>query len=230
MFYNLSKDNMNSHSHHGEFRHHMRYFARHVFELSGRHHAHRGGRHHHGGFGHFGDDNGDGLTRGRKFTSDDLQLLLLALLAEKPAHGYELIKSLETVSNGFYVPSPGMVYPALTYLEELGYVSVLQSGNRKCYTLAEEGRSYLATNQERADLMLGKLRQIARKMDSVRRAFSGEAGAPGADASAEALPELLDARRALKSALHGLSGAAPEEQRRVAGILEAATRQIQGDL
>ncbi|MCO8648820.1 PadR family transcriptional regulator, partial [Burkholderia multivorans] len=63
----------------------------------------RGGR---GGFGDFGDD---GMPRGRQFTSDDLQLLLLALLAEQPSHGYELIKALDTRSSGFYSPSPGMV-------------------------------------------------------------------------------------------------------------------------
>ncbi|MFP4906529.1 PadR family transcriptional regulator, partial [Paraburkholderia sp. BR14261] len=58
------------------------------------------------GFGGFGD--GDGFGRGRKFTSEDLQLMLLVLLAERPSHGYELIKALDARSNGFYSPSPGM--------------------------------------------------------------------------------------------------------------------------
>ena len=87
-----------------------------------------------GGFGGFGD--GDGFGRGRKFTSEDLQLMLLVLLADRPSHGYELIKALDARSNGFYSPSPGMVYPALTYLEELGYVSVTLEGNRKRYELS----------------------------------------------------------------------------------------------
>ena len=56
------------------------------------------------GFGGFGD--GDGFGRGRKFTSEDLQLMLLVLLAERPSHGYELIKALDARSNGFYSPSP----------------------------------------------------------------------------------------------------------------------------
>ena len=126
------------------------------------------------GPGGFGGGEGDGFPRGRKFTSDDLQLLLLALLDAQPSHGYELIKALETRSNGFYSPSPGMVYPALTYLEELGYVTVQLEGNRKRYELAEPGRTHLASNRERVELMLAKLTHIARKMDSVRRAFAGE--------------------------------------------------------
>jgi len=192
----------------------------------GRHHrGFEGGQGRHGGFGGFGE--GGGFTRGRKFSSEDLQLLLLALLAEKPAHGYELIKELESRSNGFYAPSPGMVYPALTYLEELSQVTVTQEGNRKCYELAEAGREYLAANQERAELMLERLRLIAGKMDSVRRAFAGEAeqeeGAPGEGW----LPELLEARCALKAALiQSVDQASDEEQQRIAAILVQAARQI----
>ncbi|MPW21664.1 PadR family transcriptional regulator [Paraburkholderia sp. CNPSo 3157] len=178
------------------------------------------------GGGGFGGD-GDGFPRGRKFTSDDLQLLLLALIDERPRHGYELIKALEARSNGFYAPSPGMVYPALTYLEELGYVTVQLEGNRKRYSLADAGREYLAANRERADLMLAKLAHIARKMDSVRRAFAGEPGEAGDDAPGGWLPELTAARRALKNALLLRDNASPEEQRRIAAILARATAEIE---
>jgi DNA-binding PadR family transcriptional regulator len=186
------------------------------------HHDHGHGRH--GGFGRFGD--GDGFTRGRKFTSNELQLLLLAVLVEKPAHGYELIKAVEARSNGFYTPSPGMVYPALTYLEELGQVTATLEANRKCYTLADVGRAYMAENQERLDLMLSKLAHIAGKMDSVRRAYSGE---PGADADADngrGIAELIAARHELKHALMQFAYAPVEEQKRIAGVLQQATRQI----
>ncbi|KAG1453732.1 hypothetical protein G6F57_015663 [Rhizopus arrhizus] len=74
---------------------------------------------------------GRGFTRGRRVSADDLQLMLLGLLEQSPSHGYELIKALGTLSNGFYTPSPGMVYPALTYLEELGYATVVQEGAKK---------------------------------------------------------------------------------------------------
>ncbi|NIE65912.1 PadR family transcriptional regulator [Burkholderia sp. Ax-1719] len=174
-----------------------------------------------GGPGGFGD--GDGFGRGRKFTSEDLQLMLLALLAERPSHGYELIKALDSRSNGFYSPSPGMVYPALTYLEELGYVSVTLEGNRKRYELSDEGRAHLDDNRERADLILAKLTHFGRKMDLMRRAFAGEDPADGSGWTRE----LIEARRALKRALLRRTDASPEEQRRIAAILVRATQEIE---
>nr|WP_259295172.1 PadR family transcriptional regulator [Paraburkholderia sp. DHOC27] len=196
----------------------------------GRHFGHRdgsgpfpGGR---GGRGGFGGGDGDGFPRGRKFTSDDLQLLLLSQLDAQPSHGYELIKALEARSNGFYSPSPGMVYPALTYLEELGYVTVQLEGNRKRYELAEPGRKHLADNRERVELMLAKLTHIARKMDSVRRAFAGEE--PLDPSEGGWLPELSEARRALKLALLRRDSAPADEQRRIAAILARATAEIEG--
>jgi DNA-binding PadR family transcriptional regulator len=212
----------------------------HAWHAIGRHSHGRGGGRFGGGGPGFGDET-DGFPRGRKFTSDDLQLLLLALIGERPSHGYELIKALEARSNGFYSPSPGMVYPALTYLEELGYVTVQMEGNRKRYELADPGRGYLAANRERADLMLAKLSHIARKMDMVRRAFAGE---PGENAGSEMgnaggdesggfrgtpwLPEFVEARRALKHALLLRDNASPDEQRRIAAILARATAEIEG--
>lgn len=177
-----------------------------------------------GGFGGgFGD--GDGFGRGRKFTSEDLQLMLLVLLAERPSHGYELIKALDARSNGFYSPSPGMVYPALTYLEELGYVSVTLEGNRKRYELSPEGRAYLDDNRERADLILAKLTHFGRKMDMMRRAFAGQD--PADETEGGWVRELIEARRALKHALARRTDASPEEQRRIAAILARATREIE---
>ncbi|WP_322012013.1 PadR family transcriptional regulator [Paraburkholderia sp. J12] len=176
-----------------------------------------------GGFGGFGD--GDGFGRGRKFTSEDLQLMLLVLLAERPSHGYELIKALDARSNGFYSPSPGMVYPALTYLEELGYVNVKLEGNRKQYELSAEGHTYLDANRERADLILAKLTHFGRKMDVMRRAFSGQE--PADETEGGWVRELLEARRALKHALVRRSDASHEEQRRIAAILVRATQEIE---
>jgi DNA-binding PadR family transcriptional regulator len=180
-----------------------------------------------GGPGGFGGGDGDGFPRGRKFSSDDLQLLLLALLDAQPSHGYELIKALETRSNGFYSPSPGMVYPALTYLEEIGHVTVQLEGNRKRYELAEPGRQYLADNRERVELMFAKLNHIARKMDSVRRAFAGEEALDPNEGGW--LPELIEARRALKHALIRRDNVPADEQRRIAAILARATAEIEGN-
>jgi DNA-binding PadR family transcriptional regulator len=149
------------------------------------------------------------------------------MIDAQPSHGYELIKALETRSNGFYTPSPGMVYPALTYLEELGYVTVQLEGNRKRYELADAGREYLAANRERVELMLAKLTHIARKMDSVRRAFAGEE--PADISEGGWLPELNEARRTLKHALLRRDNAPADEQRRIAAILMRAAREIEGE-
>src|ERR1700728_1795764 len=127
-----------------------------------RHHLHHFfGRHHGGrGFGHFGKgfmDSGDmggrAFGMGRKLASVDLQLLILVLLADKPRHGYEIIKALDERSKGFYVPSPGMVYPALTYLEEIGHAVVEADGTRKLYHITDPGKDYLKENQAKADAL-----------------------------------------------------------------------------
>lgn len=186
--------------------------------------GHFGGRGRAAGFGGFGGDDGDGkgFARGRKFSSDDLQLLLLDLINAEPSHGYELIKALQTRSNGFYSPSPGMVYPALTYLEELGYVLVQLEGNRKCYSLSDTGREFLAAHRERVDHMFARLAHIAERMDMVRRAMAGEE--PLDPSAGGWLPEFHDARHALRHALGNVHSA--DEQRRITAILQRATAEI----
>ncbi|KUZ97583.1 PadR family transcriptional regulator [Burkholderia latens] len=184
----------------------------------------RGGR---DGFGDFGDD---GMPRGRQFSSDDLQLLLLALVAEQPSHGYELIKALDTRSSGFYSPSPGMVYPALTYLEEVGFVVSQAEGNRKRYALTDAGRAHLDAQRERVDTLFARLTHLARKMEFMRRAFAGEStgGDTQDDAQSGWLPEFVEARLALKRALLHKSAAGADEQRRIAAIMRRATAEIEG--
>ncbi|PPB81397.1 MULTISPECIES: PadR family transcriptional regulator [Mycetohabitans] len=177
-----------------------------------------------GGSGGFGDD--ESMSRGRKFSSDDLQLLLLALIAQQPSHGYELIKALDARSSGYYSPSPGMVYPALTYLEELGYVTVHLEGNRKRYVVADPGRDYLEANRERADLLLAKLQHIGRKMEMIRRFFATGEGDDMSGGPAW-LPEFNEARLALKQALYRRDNLPPDEQRRIAAILRRAVAEIE---
>lgn len=180
-----------------------------------------------GGFGGFGGD--DAMPRGRQFSADDLQLMLLALLADQPSHGYELIKALDTRSNGFYSPSPGMVYPALTYLEEVGFVASQAEGNRKRYALTDAGRAHLDAQRERIDTLFARLTHLARKMEFMRRAFAGEPAGETADESQGGwLPEFVEARVALKHALLHRSGASADEQRRIAAILRRATADIEG--
>jgi len=156
---------------------------KHSFEFMGRH---RGGRGFQGfrpgGFGGHGHGHGDfghrGLLRGRKIGADDLQLVLLLLLSERPSHGYELIKALEQRSSGFYVPSPGMVYPALTYLEELMYATVTVDGTRKLYDLAPKGHAYLEKHRTNAEAVLRQIEQFGQSMSEFNRG-AGEDRAHG---------------------------------------------------
>jgi DNA-binding PadR family transcriptional regulator len=188
-------------------------------------------------FGGFGDREHFGMRRfrsGRKLASGDLQLLILALLAEKPRHGYEIIKAIEERSRGFYVPSPGMVYPALTFLEELGQASVEEEGSKKLYHITDSGRAFLSENQATADAMLEQLAWFGEKMEHVRQAFSAnetESREQGEDYRSRHRwsSELWDARRELRAALAAAIGKGVDEQRRVARILKEAAQKIRGE-
>ena len=180
-----------------------------------------------------------GLGPGRKLGSADLQLLILSLLAEKPRHGYEIIKALDERSNGYYSPSPGMVYPALTYLEEIGHATVAAEGAKKLYSITEDGLAHLEQNRAAVDALLEQLAWIGQKMDHMRRAMSGasqEDAADDFDAPQgqgpgywhRQVPEVRQARRNLKSALIEKKAAPLEEQRRIALILERAAAEIRG--
>ncbi|MBW7968102.1 PadR family transcriptional regulator [Bradyrhizobium sp. BR 10289] len=184
-----------------------------------------GGRHRfgRGGHGFFGGGPGGDFPGARRLSSQDLQLVILALLAEKPAHGYELIKTIEERSDGFYTPSPGVIYPALTYLEEVGHSSVAQDGGRKLYSITPQGEAYLAENRATADAILQALSRIGRRMDEVREAFAGVS-----DLDADASDELHRARHNLKRALRSRYGGDAAEARRIAAILDRAAAEILG--
>jgi DNA-binding PadR family transcriptional regulator len=206
------------------------------FERLFRHGHHFMARHHHGrhGFGRFGggfmEDGGPGgrgMSMGRKLASGDLQLLILALLAEKPRHGYEIIKALEERSKGFYTPSPGMVYPALTYLEEIGYATVEADGSRKLYHITPTGQTQLDDNRSIVDSMFAQFERVGEKMERLRRVFATDESADAEDSSSgrRGSKEALAARRELKAALHEAADS-PQEQERVAEILRRAAAEI----
>src|SRR3954465_12516127 len=141
---------------------------RHAAGRWGRHHRRHGGRH-----GRGSDfDGGDMMRAGRMLAQGDLRLLALALIAEQPRHGYEIIKVLEDKTAGWYSPSPGIVYPTLTYLEEAGYVTVQADGAKKLYSITAQGRGHLAENQDFVDAVLGRLTAIGEKATRIREHFS----------------------------------------------------------
>jgi DNA-binding PadR family transcriptional regulator len=200
----------------------------HRFSFHGHHHhlhAMRRGFGH--GFGGFGRGGRDGFGRhgdvppGRRLSSAELQLVVLALLADGPRHGYELIRALEERSGGFYSPSPGVIYPALTFLAEIGHADVTPEGNRKSYSITADGRAHLDAHRAEADAILLALERIGSRMDQVREAFAGLH-----DADPAAGDALHRARHALKQALASRRGCSGAEAMRVARILEEATARI----
>jgi len=173
-------------------------------------------------FGHGGGLGGRGFFGGRKLGSGELQLVILALLEESPRHGYEIIKALEQTSRGFYTPSPGMVYPALTYLEEVGYATVEAEGSKKLYRITDTGIGKLNENRPLVDAILAQLARIGGKMDRVRQAFAGE---EQGDVGHRAVDQ---ARQALRAALVAKLNASPsaEELQRVTEVLQRATDEL----
>ena len=150
---------------------------------------HRRGRF--GGFGfggrHGGGMNPDDMRAGRMLAQGDLRLVALALIAEAPRHGYEIIKLVEEKTADWYSPSPGIVYPTLTFLEEAGYVTVSTEGAKKLYTITAEGRAYLDANRDLADVVLERLTAIGERVNRWRRAARGERE------QRRSLPPLLEA-------------------------------------
>lgn len=125
-----------------------------------------------GGSG-FGDDfagmfwGGGGRRRGgpfrggRMFGQGDLKYVILQLLAEKPRHGYEVIKALEERFAGAYAPSAGAVYPTLSLLEDMGYATVsLEEGGKKVYAITDEGRKYLEQNKGAVDDIFERIAEL----------------------------------------------------------------------
>ncbi len=129
-----------------------------------------GGRHGMGG----GDMNPDDMRAGRMLAQGDLRLVALALIAVAPRHGYEIIKLVEEKTADWYSPSPGIVYPTLTYLEEAGYVTASTEGSKKLYTITDEGRAYLGTQGDLVKVVLDRLAAIGERVSRWRRESRGE--------------------------------------------------------
>ena len=129
-----------------------------------------GGRH----GGRFGEGGEDLMRARRMLAQGDLQLLALALITEAPRHGYEIIKLLEEKTSDWYSPSPGIVYPTLTYLEEAGYVTASTEGSKKLYTITDEGRAYLETNRDLVDVVFDRLSALGERVNRWRRTARAE--------------------------------------------------------
>jgi len=131
--------------------------------------AMRGGRGWQGGWGPFHFDFGDedgrgrrGRSRRRMFESGELRLVLLKLIADEPRHGYELIRAIEELTGGEYAPSPGVVYPTLTLLQDMGLIEESPvEGARKPFQVTAEGRAHLEEKSTEVEALLERLADLA---------------------------------------------------------------------
>ena len=194
---------------------------------------------------------GGNFRVGRMLASGDLRLVALFFIEQQPRHGYDLIKAVEERSNGVYSPSPGIVYPALTYLEEAGFVTSATDGNKKLYTITDEGRAHLNENREAVASTLDFLGRTGEQMNRFREfvkadwPFGGEGRPedgnappfwgerPGSSPEPDrpmqdATPELEAARKALKQALKKARKGSEDQQRRAAEILRRAAAEVDG--
>jgi len=146
------------------------------------------------------------------FDHGELRLVVLALISERPRHGYEIIKEIEDRVAGTYTPSPGVIYPTLTMLEELGHATVSENEGKKLYAITAEGTAYLAANKSTVDNAL-------QRMQSVNTAHSGGPA-----------PEIMRARENLKLALRLREARGPlteQQVRDIAAALDAAAVAIE---
>jgi DNA-binding PadR family transcriptional regulator len=198
------------------------------------------------GMGGFPDWSGleGNLRMGRMLASGDLRLIALYLIEQQPRHGYDLIKAIEEKTGGFYSPSPGVVYPALTYLEEAGYVTSTADGNKKLYTITDEGRAHLADNRQAAETTLNFLGAVSRRWGEFRDKFAetgqgfrgpgpdprgpfGPGAGPAPDRDIPNVdPAVNDARRDLKAAIADVLRDSEVDQHRLAEILTRAAEKI----
>jgi DNA-binding PadR family transcriptional regulator len=179
---------------------------------------------------------GRGMRAGKMLGSGDLQLIILVLLSDKPRHGYEIIKAIEEHCSGIYSPSPGVVYPALTYLEETGFAVSETEGAKKLYRIAAPGTEHLAKHRAEADEMLEQLGRFGKKMAQYQRQFveeevAGEewGGSPRDQEKQEwrqLKAEFQELKHQFKAALYEKLHASMEEKQRVLGILRRTIQEI----
>ncbi|MBK7115420.1 MAG: PadR family transcriptional regulator [Proteobacteria bacterium] len=185
------------------------------FNFHGRHEGAggHGGRGGHGGHGrHGGRGGGGGGPGSRVFHHGALRLVVLALIAEAPRHGYEIIKAIEERLAGSYSPSPGVIYPTLTLLQEIGHVTVEENEGKKRYSITDEGRAHLAANQPAVDAAMARMQAIN----------ANHGGGPA--------PQIIRAMENLKLALRLRVGRGPlsaDELQAVAAAIDSAALAIE---
>ncbi|WP_434701633.1 helix-turn-helix transcriptional regulator [Pseudomonas sp. D1-36] len=146
----------------------------------------------------------------RVFASGDLKVLLLALIAEQPCHGYDLIRRIEHLFEGAYSPSPGVVYPTLTFLEMNALVSCSVENGKKSYSVTDAGRLSLENQAQALD-------EVRSRIEISKRTLRGH----------DRPPEIREAVYNLRHALQTHHGRwSPDEILRVRDLLNDTVKAI----
>lgn len=132
-----------------------------------------------------GQDNRDAPCSGRRkrrekmLDASEIRLLMLHFISQRATHGYELIKCIEDLSKGEYSPSPGIIYPNLTWLEEMGAIHISDpQAARKAYVLTETGQAMLKHDAQPLSGLIDRLSSLAvlvnnRSIPAVEQAIHG---------------------------------------------------------
>jgi len=182
--------------------------------------AMRGGRGWEGNWGPFHFDFGDGTgggrgRRGRRrmFESGELRLVLLKLIGDEPRHGYDLIRAIEELTGGEYAPSPGVIYPTLTLLQDMGLIEEAEAeGPRKAFQATQEGRDHLAEKADEIEALFERLEELAPER--------GESAGPAIGRAIKNLMTALSHRV-------GRDGLDEELLHEIAAILDDAAQRIE---
>ena len=154
-----------------------------------------------------------GRERKRMFSGGELRLVLLKLIADQPRHGYELIRAIEELTGGAYVPSPGVIYPTLTLLQDMGRIEEAEAeGPRKPFAITADGTAELLAMKSEVDALFARLAELA----SMRERTDG---GPVRRAMGNLRTVLLDRL--------GKDGVQSETMHEVAAILDEAARKIE---
>lgn len=154
-----------------------------------------------------------GGGRRRMFDSSELRLVLLKLIGDQPRHGYDLIREIEGLSGGAYVPSPGVIYPTLTLLADMGHVDEAKGdGARKLFAITAEGTAHLAEKAIEVEALLARLAELAARREKTE-------GGPVRRA-------MMNLRQVLQQRLTA-DEVSPDTLHEVAAILDAAAQKIE---
>jgi len=150
------------------------------------------------------------------FHRGEFKYLILDLLKDKPCYGYEVIRELEEQFQGFYSPSPGVVYPTLQYLEDIGYLTSREQDGKKVYTITNEGLKFLEDQS-----------QTIQDIKSHMRHRWGPWSSELHDQFRDIMHEIRDMGRLIGRRARGLNG---EKMHRIGGVLRKAYEEIENIL